>query len=69
MTEALDVSGISGILGHRIALWYEADIPQADLFTPHDTVRNYIDAFGGPMPLTVDGVEGFYHITAAVEPS
>ena len=48
MTEALDVSGISGILGHKIALWYEADIPQADLFTPHDTVRNYIEILRRP---------------------
>ena len=64
-SEIMSTDGISGVIGHHLAVWYTGALPEFDLFTPADTLRNFRTAFGPPVPLTIDGVAGYYHVTAS----
>ena len=65
-TERLPVAGITGVSNHHVAVWYAATLPEMDLFTSDNTIRNYRTSFGEPMALEVDGVDGFYHVTGSL---
>ena len=65
-TERLPVAGITGVSNHHVAVWYAATLPEMDLFTSDNTIRNYRTSFGEPMALEVDGLSGFYHVTGSL---
>ena len=65
-TERLPLAGIDGVANHHLAIWYEAALPEIDLVTTDTTIRDSRSSFGGPIPLEVDGVDGYYHVTGSL---
>lgn len=66
MTGRLPLAGISGTIDHHLAFWYADTLPEFDIFVGSNTLNNFHTAFGLPNPLSINGVDGFYHVTENV---